>query len=477
MSAKLKMNLSLRKRIALLYLLATALLSGVLFVTVYLVVYNTVYRHLDSDLDAESMEIYHNLVVLNDRFIITNPDEWQEKEHRQIEVNPTFVQILDINGNIVRKTGNLLNGKLGFNPNIYTRTYFNTQLSGAPIRQVQFPVHNQTGKILGFIIIAIPLEESALVLTNLRNVLLVAFPLVLFLLYFITRMIAGKSIAPINKVTETAEKISRENISERIELPFHKDEIFTLTSTINGLLDRLQDAVLRERQFTADASHELRTPLAIIKGTLEVLIRKPRSIEQYQNKISYCINEVDRMSVIIDQLLLLARYESGKIKPQLQPRDLCSLLNETILRQQKSIKEKRLNVSYINELNCTINADNSMLHVIFDNIISNAVKYSDYGREIIIKTVIDNNSPVCIVTDFGIGMNKEQLSKIFDRFYRADESRNSRISGNGLGLAIVKRLADLQELKLRVESEPDKGTSFYVIFKNSHDCTPAELIK
>src|SRR5512139_762628 len=104
---------------------------------------------------------------------------------------------------------------------------------------------------------------------------------------------------------------------ERIELPANKDEIYTLTSTINQLLDRLEDAVLREKQFTSDASHELRTPLAAIKGTLEVLIRKPREVEQYESKISYCIIEVDRMSTIIDQLLMLARYDGGKISPHI----------------------------------------------------------------------------------------------------------------------------------------------------------------
>ena len=134
-----------------------------------------------------------------------------------------------------------------------------------------------------------PLEESALVLENLKIVLFIAYPLVLIFLFSVSRYIAGKSIKPINKVINTAEKITKENLDKRIDLPEHKDEIYILTSTINELLNRLQDAVLREKQFTADASHELRTPLSVIKGTLEVLIRKPRKREEYEdkNKILY----------------------------------------------------------------------------------------------------------------------------------------------------------------------------------------------
>jgi signal transduction histidine kinase len=105
-------------------------------------------------------------------------------------------------------------------------------------------------------------------------------------LFFITRWIAEKSIVPIHTVISTAEKITKENIDERIKLPVNKDEIYTLTTTINGLLDRLEDAVLREKQFTADASHELRTPLSVIKGTLEVLIQA-KDVEQYQAKFLF----------------------------------------------------------------------------------------------------------------------------------------------------------------------------------------------
>jgi len=458
------MQLSLRNRITFFYLAATSLLIGILFITIYLVVHQTVYSHLDADLNAEANEIEKNLVVLNDQFIFANSFEWNENEHGQIEVNPVFVQVVDNKGTIIKKTGNLLGGNLKFDHTLISKTYFNTKLSGAPTRQVQMPIKNPVGKILGYIIIAMPLEESAVVLDNLFIVFVNSFWIVLFALFYITRFIAGASISPINKVITTAERITKENLDERIEFPVHKDEIYTLTSTINELLNRLEDAVLREKQFTSDASHELRTPLSVIKGTLEVLIRKPREVEQYESKIRYCIDEADRMSNLIDQLLMLARYESGKLTPMISKININDSINSAIIRLRNFIDQKNIKVNFSRNENVLVNADKAMLETILENIISNSIKYSDEGKQIDISIDNKNGSIVCSIKDYGIGMNEEQASKVFDRFYRADESRTPEGGSNGIGMAIVKKLADLQNLDLKVKSKINSGTTVFIYF-------------
>ena len=239
----------------------------------------------------------------------------------------------------------------------------------------------------------------------------------------------------------------------------HNDEIYKLTSTINQLLDRLEDAVLREKQFTADASHELRTPLSVIKGTLEVLIRKPREVDQYENKISYCITEVNRMSILIDQLLMLARYESGKIIPKVVQCKLGDKINPVLFRLQNQIELKNIVVQIENKTdNIFVKADPEMMDIIFENIISNSIKYSEAETNIKIKIENNNSTVICSIEDEGGGMTQEQAAKIFDRFYRADESRNSKITGNGLGLAIVKKLCDLQHIRISINSVPGKTT-------------------
>jgi len=458
------MQLNLRNRITIYYLATTGILIGILFIIIYISVRETAYRHMDEDLDAESNEIERNLVVLNDQFIIANTFEWNEREHGQIEVNPVFIQIVDGTGKLIKKTGNLLNGKLSFDSRIKRETYFNTSLSGSPTRQVQLPIKNPAGITLGYIIIAMPLEESAVVLQNLFIILITTYWLVLFVLFYTTRFIAGKSISPINKVIATAERITKENLDERIELPNHKDEIYKLTSTINRLLDRLEDAVLREKQFTSDASHELRTPLSIIKGTLEVLVRKPRTVGQYEDKINYCINEVDRMSAIVDQLLMLARYESGKVTPVISKIDIHEVLKAVLARLNFLIEEKKIVINYTPGEAVFVLADYSMLDIILENLISNSIKYSFDGKQIDIDVKNAGGEISFVIKDYGIGIEREHIEKIFDRFYRADGSRNSEITGNGLGLAIVKRLADLQNISLSVKSETSKGTSFQIIF-------------
>ncbi len=457
--------LNLRNRIAFTYIAVTALLIAALFSLIYIVIFKTVYNHLDDDLDAETQEVYSSIVVLDNVIVFSNPNEWTEKEHGQIEVNPTFIEIVDTAGNIIKRTPNLRQGSLYFNPlKRNTKSYYDTLLSAAPIRQLQVPIKNPTGKILAHLIIAIPLQESAIVLKNLRKTLLIGYPIVLIVLFLISRFIAGRSIAPINTVISTAEKITKENLNERIQLPQNKDEIYTLAQTINDLLDRLKDVVLREKQFTADASHELRTPLSVIKGTLEVLIRKPREREQYIEKIQYVISEVDRMSILVDQLLEFARFESGKTKPTIVEADLNKLIEDSFQRLHYASSEKNIVLCLHTTDKYFVKADISMMNIILENIISNAIKYSFKNQlvEVSIKKV--SEKILCSISDHGSGIPEEQIGKIFDRFYRVDESRTSQIAGKGIGLAIVKQLTELQHLEISVQSTPAVGTTFTIIF-------------
>ncbi len=458
------MELTIRNRIALYYTVASGLVAVMLFLAIYSVVYQTVFRHLNDDLKAESREIINSLVILNDQFIFANPNEWTEREHGQIEVNPTFVEVTDSVGHIIRKTGNLFEGHLEFRPEVEKTTYFNSHLSGARTRQLQLPITNQVGKTLGYLLVAIPLEESEMVLQNLSYVLLFSFPVGILVLFFVAQLIAGKSIAPIERVISTAEDISRESLDRRIPLPVHRDELYRLSSTVNALMDRLQEAFLREQQFTADASHELRTPLAVLKGTLEVLIRKPRTADQYEKKIKYCIGEADRMSALVEQLLLLARYDSGSVKPALKRVNLSDILENALVHGQPLWESKKFTLDNRLEKSLSVNADPAMLNIVLENILSNAVKYSADDCHIAITSRKNEKGVSLTVADNGIGMTKKQVEQIFDRFYRADESRNFETPGLGLGMAIVKRLSDLQNIRISVDSFPGKGTRITLLF-------------
>jgi signal transduction histidine kinase len=462
------LNFSFKNRIAFYYLSATALITAFIFITIYLVVLKTVYNHLNDDLNSELNELSSSIVVSNNNEIIfANPFEWLEGEHKQIEVNPVFVQVSDKNGKTLKKTSNLLQDSLEIISSEDQKFFRNTYLSKSPVYQVQLPIKNNQNKIVGYSLVAMPLEESEIVLLNLRKTLIISYPIILIILFLVTRYIAGKSIRPINDVIATANRITRENLNERIPLPESKDEIRLLIETINELLNRLEDNLLREKQFTSDASHELRTPLSVIKGTLEVLIRKPREIPQYEEKIKYCIDETDRITRLINELLLLARYDTGKVLPEKMDVDVRKLILNINERLNPLLTNKNIKI-IVNECDDTVvKADQAMMEIILDNIINNSIKYSDADKTIEISLNSTNENITCKIKDQGYGMRPEQIKKIFDRFYRNDDSRNSEIGGFGLGLSIVKKLCDLQGIELNVESELGFGTSFTLLI-NKH---------
>ncbi|MFB6342297.1 sensor histidine kinase [Saccharicrinis sp. FJH62] len=451
-------------RVALNFMLASAMLSIVIFLTIYIVVHSTVYNHLDGDLNAESLELFNSVVVLSDQIYFTNPNEWLENEHGQIEVNPTFIQYADSSGTVVKRSPNLVNEALHVKKDQIGKLNFKDEISGSPIYQLQVPVKNTQGVTLGYISVAMPLEDTLMVLRNLRIILILAFPVVLGILFLISSYIARKSIEPIYQLTNTAQKITHENLKERIELPVRKDELYTLTQTINGLLDRIQGAIEREKQFTSDASHELRTPLSVLKGTMELMLRKPREVAYYEDKLNSGLAEIERMSGLVEQLLLLARFESGKETLNFNELSVIELVHDVISRLEEPVNKKDLTFDISIPESITIRSDAFMLGQIIENILTNAVKYSPEHGIINIASHESSEQLSLTIRDEGKGMSPEEVKKIFERFYRTDESRSSSISGNGLGLSIVKRFANLLNIIVSVNSESGKGTAFTLIF-------------
>ncbi len=361
---------------------------------------------------------------------------------------------------MVKKSSSLSWCILAFDPKRPEATYFNSSFGGVAVRQIQVPLKSSKGVTEGFLIVAVPLKNAIIVLHDLRLVFLSSFPLIILTLFVLTRLIAVRSIRPAEKIIATAERMTQENLHQRFALPYHHDELYRLSLTINAMLDRMQDAFQREKQFTADASHELKTPLAAVKGTLEVLVRKPREQEHYESRILYCLQELNRMAGLIDQLLMLARYESQGLRPNTARVALFTHLEEVTARKRPLAAEKEISIETNLSEELKVQADPAMLDIILDNIISNAIKYSPSGSTVSIRAEQQGKSVECTIADQGIGIPEEKINAIFERFYRVDESRNSGTGGSGLGLSIVKKLADLQNIKITLTSQKERGTSF-----------------
>ncbi|OIQ92878.1 putative sensor histidine kinase TcrY [mine drainage metagenome] len=453
------MKLSFKKRIALFNTLAVAITTVIVFIIVYAVVYLSSYQHLDSDILLEKEEILNTLDWKGDSIIINKMPEWEEAEHRKVEVNPTFIQIVDNKDKIIFKSANLQSNHFLFNPSNEKGYFYNIQIDKQRLRLGQFPVRNDEEKIIGQLTIGVSQQESYYVLNNLLITLCISFPILLLILYLVIYFAASKSIAPVNQLIRTASGINDSNIDTRLPLPENEDELYQLASTINELLSRIDSSIQQQKQFTADASHEIRTPLAAIRGTLEVLLRKKREPEQYEEKIKEVITQTDRLNQLLDQLLQLARLESGSVKKETVY--LNKILREAELKFDKQIQEKAMIVILSVAESVSVHADAFFLSVIIDNLFSNAIKYGATNGKIIFNW--NNDTKTFSIKNDGIEITQQQMPYLFNRFYRTDDSRSSLLQGSGLGLAIVKKLADLQHMTISVSSIPG-STTFSIKF-------------
>ncbi len=480
-------NMSLRNRIALYYTTATAVLILLVFTAIYFTVDRVVYRHVDEELQHEVAEMLpfasrtgHDIkefALFLEREINDDDSHKERKQHHHLrdersyhwkkkkrDVDPEFVQLANSSGAMMIKSTNLNQNMLPTERHRSGISFFNSHVGNSTVRQVQVPLFNSSGAVTGYLLVAVPMKNAIIVLRDLQDIFLVAFPLIILTLFVLTRSIAGRSIRPIEKVIATAEQMSQTKLDQRIPLPNHRDELYRLVATINALFGRMQDAFQREKNFTADASHELKTPLAVVKGTLEVLVRKPREREHYEAKIHLCLNELNRMGRMLEQLLLLARHESSTMQPHIETLILSHHLNNVVERVRSSAQAKGIAVAVTCADSTTVAADAGMVEMMVENIVSNAVKYSLSGSSITIAVEQSGNTVTCSISDQGIGIPEEKLHAIFDRFYRVDESRTSSTGGLGLGLSIVKKLANLQHIKVSVASALGEGTTFQLRF-------------
>lgn len=457
------LQLSFKNRIALNYIITTGLLILAVFSVIYSIVKHTVYSHIDENIHVEIQNHLDEIKEVNGKVILIDEEEWTEREHNTVDVNPVFVQFLDLKKRIIEKAPNLKTETLKFNDSVEDFELFDTKMGDNAIRQIQVPLHLK-GKKIGYVVVAMSLEDSKMVLNNLFDIMCLSFLGILLLLFFVARFFAGRSIKPINAIINTSKIITKDNLKTRIPLPKTRDELYTLSKTINNLLNRIEDAIEREKQFTSDASHELRTPLTVIKGTLEVLIRKPRDSKEYEEKINYCINEVDHLNMLVDQLLLMARFENQKKNINSESLYLNALILDVLKLNSEKINSRKIDIKFNAQEDYYIQSDNFLVVTILRNIISNAIKYTNEEGQVAIVLSEQNGKIICKISDTGIGIAKEDLEAIFNPFFRSNSTDHPEIKGTGLGLSIVKRITELLHIKFKIDSEMGVGTTVILTF-------------
>ena len=277
--------------------------------------------------------------------------------------------------------------------------------------------------------------------------------------------ISRAMLKPVRKIRETAERISVEDLTQRIEISGPDDELKELSITFNSMIDRLESSFEQQSRFVSDASHELRTPISVIKGYANLINRWGKDDpEILQEAVNNILEETDHMSVMIKNLLFLARSDQHRMHIQKQPMSLNDVIND-IAGDLRVTDEKIKVITDICEEDIIINGDPDLIKQMLWIYTENAIKYTGDEKIITYGLVKKDGYALVSVRDNGCGIKEEEIPHIFDRFYRVDKSRNKNIPGTGLGLSIAKWIVDVHNGTVNVESVVGQGTEFITKFK------------
>ncbi len=315
------------------------------------------------------------------------------------------------------------------------------------------------------VLVATPMDPTEATLSRVRMLLLWSTPVVLLLASLGGYWISRRALAPVDEITRSARVIGIQSLSQRLAVPASGDEIQRLSETWNGMLARLEAAVKRLSQFTADASHELRTPIALIRTTAELTLRRERSPETYREALRQVLLESERTTRLVEDLLLLARADAGLPSLPLERLELIPLVRDVCRQGQILAGARQLEISAeIPDEPVFVEANDPALRRMLLLLLDNAVKYTPSGGRIILSVDRGPAGATVAVSDTGIGIPETALPHVFERFYRVDESRNRDAGGTGLGLSIAKWIAERHHASLEAESVVGQGSVFRIRF-------------
>jgi heavy metal sensor kinase len=341
-----------------------------------------------------------------------------------------------------------------------TREYVGSREEEGPFRVLSTPLYK--GERLAYIIqLGTRLEFVRRSLLNLTSNMFAIWPILLILSALGGWILVRRSLSPIGYIVSKTQSITSKNLSERLTPRGTNDEMDNLIQTINGMIARLESSFKRISEFTADASHELKTPLCALRGEAEVLLSKGRNPEEYQEGLAHFIERVDYLNRMINDLILLSKFDSSQAELNMAPlrldlliKELCSLFE--VLAEQKKIS---LQIGNLPEI--MVMGDKLRLQQLFTNLIDNAIKYTSEGS---IRISVEKNeeNAVVQVVDTGIGIPQGEQENIFKRFHRIDKSRSKENGGVGLGLSIAEWVAHAHHGRIEVHSELNRGSTFTV---------------
>jgi len=381
-----------------------------------------------------------------------------------------FIQILDESGRIGEKSTNLRDVQIPISVQTMKAaskgviTFETVQvMEKYPLRVVTMPIM-ENEKMVGIVQVGSSLEGVEEALEQLLLILLIAVPAALLIASAGGLFLANKALRPVDAITRIARRIGSGDLSQRIRIKRVNDELGRLASTFNEMIAKLEKSFHQVKRFTADASHELKTPLTILRGEVEVGLKKKRGLKEYQRILASNLEEINRMSRIVEDLLTLSRADMGELIMEREEIELSALAREVWEDLQLLAKKKRIQLKFMDNGFTRVEGDPLFLRQLILNITENGLKYTRAGGEVAVRVKGDRDQGVVrlLVADTGVGIPQKDLKRIFDRFYRVDGARSRETGGTGLGLSICQWIAQAHEGRIAVESKVGKGSTFTV---------------
>jgi len=318
------------------------------------------------------------------------------------------------------------------------------------------------GAHVGVVQVAAPLAPITEPLARLRWLLLAAGAAALGVAIGVGYLLASGALAPVDRITRTARAIGAGALDRRLHLAGPDDELRRLGRAFDEMLDRIAEALERERRFTADAAHELRTPLTILKGELEVTLRRERPARAYRKALRSMAQEVDRLIRLAADLLTLARADAGGLPLERRAIPLDAIVRWAAEEFTGAAERKAITLRAEGTAPVLVQGDAELLRQLLTNLVDNAITYTPTGGSVRLTWDRDGTFARLAVADTGCGITSDDLPHLFERFYRADRARVRTSGGSGLGLAIVRWIVEAHEGRIDVASHPGRGTTVTV---------------
>ncbi len=445
------------------------LLYGISIQTIVFIIFSyTLYKSLEiSTIDKIQSNLNIIIFDIRDDLIEHSSDLMNVplNEEDEYKYKPLYIRILEIKQNslsTIKSTNYTKDINIDFLKikNMKKNRTFFISKNDYLISQMKISLNNKE-VLIEVATSSYSLEET---LENLLYLLALITPFILILSTLGANFILLKSFKPIEKILDELKNIQAEDLSKSLEGRGSNDEIDKLTNEINSLIKRLNISFEKISQFSSDVSHELKTPLTIIRGEIEIGLRKDRTTLEYKEILNSCLDEVLIIKQTIDDLLFLSKSEQNAKPLQKDEIYLDEITYEAMKELESFAKLKNITCKCEIIDASHIQGYEKALKIALKNVIKNAISFSHQDSQVLIKNYIKDDKYIISIKDEGIGIAKNEQEKIFEKFYRTDKSRNKELGGTGLGMSICKKIIQMHNAQIVINSKENVGTNVLLVF-------------